>query len=148
MTDGEKIAEAARGWLGTPHVNQAKVKGKGVDCGQLLIAAVEDAGLMERDSVKVAPYSNEFHLHNSAEWYLKIVQEFCDEVSLAEIRPGDFLLYQIGRIVSHGAIFMGGRCVCHAVIGLGVIMDDINAAMFYDKKGRSRLRGVYRYRGR
>ena len=148
MTDGEKIANAALAWLGTPHVNQAKVKGKGVDCGQLLIAAVEDAGLIERDSVKVEPYSNEFHLHRSEEWYLTTVQKFCNEVKPEEMQTGDFLLYRIGRVVSHGAIYLGGRSVCHAVIGLGVIMDDINAAMFYDKKGRSRLHGVYRYRGR
>ena len=40
MTDGEKIAAAAMPWLGTPHVNQARVKGIGVDCGMLLIGAL------------------------------------------------------------------------------------------------------------
>ena len=29
------IVEEAYTWLGTPHVNQAKVKGKGIDCGML-----------------------------------------------------------------------------------------------------------------
>ena len=48
--EGERVARAAIGWLGTPHVNQAKVKGKGVDCGMLLIASLEDAGLMKKNS--------------------------------------------------------------------------------------------------
>lgn len=45
---GEKIALAAREWLGTPHVNGARVKGKGVDCGMLLIGALEDAGVIKK----------------------------------------------------------------------------------------------------
>lgn len=48
MTDGEKIAKAAAEWLGTPHINGAKVKGRGVDCGMLLIGCVEDAELLKK----------------------------------------------------------------------------------------------------
>lgn len=48
MTDGEKIAKAAAAWLGTPHINGAKVKGRGVDCGMLLIGCAEDAGLLKK----------------------------------------------------------------------------------------------------
>lgn len=48
MTDGEKIAKAAAVWLGTPHINGAKVKGRGVDCGMLLMGCVEDAGLLKK----------------------------------------------------------------------------------------------------
>lgn len=67
MNEGEKIAEAALSWLGTPHVNGAKSRGHGIDCGMLLIAATEDAGYIAKDAVKVAPYSNEWHLHHSDE---------------------------------------------------------------------------------
>lgn len=48
MTDGEKIAKAAAEWLGTPHINGAKIKSCGVDCGMLLIGCVEDAGLLKK----------------------------------------------------------------------------------------------------
>lgn len=44
MITGKEIAKAALPWLGTPHVNQARVRGRGVDCGMLLIAALEDSG--------------------------------------------------------------------------------------------------------
>ena len=65
MTGGEKIAKAAYEWLGTPHVNMAKVKGVGVDCGMLLIGTLEDAGLIKPGDIVIKPYSNEWHLHRS-----------------------------------------------------------------------------------
>lgn len=147
MTKGERLAQAALAWLGTPHINQAKVKGKGVDCGMLLIAALEDAGYIERDSIKVAPYSNEFHLHHSKEWYLETVQKYCEEIPSEKMAPGDFFMYKIGRCVSHGGIYIGGHNICHSVIGQGVIVSDLNDAMFFDRRGRKRLVGVYRFRG-
>lgn len=143
MTDGEKIAKAAAAWLGTPHINGAKVKGRGVDCGMLLIGCVEDAGLLKKDSVQIEPYSNEWHLHHSEEWFLSYVQKYCDEVE--DIQPGDFLLYQFGRCISHGAVYAGKGRVIHAYIDRGVVMTDLSDVMFFDAKGRSRLRGIYRF---
>ena len=143
--DGKKIADAAMTWLGTPHINNARVKGKGVDCGMLLIGAVEDAGLMPKNSVEIAPYSNEWHLHHSDEWFLNYVKKYCRKVR--KPRPGDILLYQYGRCVSHGAIYIGNDRVIHAVIQQGVILSDIHEVQFVDAKGRSRLRGIYRYNG-
>ena len=61
---GSAIAKAAMEWLGTPHINNAKVKGVGVDCGMLLIGALEDSGAIEKDSIQIKPYSNEWHLQD------------------------------------------------------------------------------------
>lgn len=55
---GDDVVRTARTWLGTPHVNGAKVKGIGVDCGQLLIGVAEDCGAVQRGKVTPAPYSN------------------------------------------------------------------------------------------
>ena len=143
--EGRKVAEAAKTWLGTPHVNGARVKGKGVDCGMLLIGSLEDAGVMERNSMEIAPYSNEWHLHHSEEWFLSYVKSKCRKVR--KPRPGDFLLYQYGRCVSHGAVYIGDGRVVHAVVRQGVIMSDTNEVQFVDAKGQSRLRGIYRYNG-
>lgn len=144
---GQEIVEAAKKWLGTPHINDARVRGVGVDCGMLLLGATEDAGLISRDSVEVAPYSNEWHLHHSEEWFLRYVQTYCTQVEATDMQPGDFLLYQYGRCISHAGIYMGNSTVCHAIVQQGVVLSDINDVMFYDAKGRSRLRGVYRYNG-
>lgn len=147
MTDGEKIAAAARSWLGTPHVNQARVKGIGVDCGMLLIGALEDAGLIDKGAIKIAPYSNEWHLHHSEEWFLSYVKKYCIPVTETDMAIGDFLMYQFGRCVSHGGIYIGDNQIIHAVIDQGVILSDLNDVMFLDAHGRNRLRGIYRFKG-
>ena len=143
--NGRKIANAALEYLGTPHVNQAKVKGKGVDCGMLLIASLEDAGAIPKDSIKVEPYSNEWHLHHSEEWFKSVVETYCEQVH--ELQEGDFILYQYGRCVSHGAVYVGDNNVCHSLIGKGVILSNMDEVIFYDALGRSRVRGYYRFRG-
>ena len=142
---GEKIAAAARGWLGTKHMNGARVRGRGIDCGMLLLAAVEDAQMIPRGEVDPDPYSNEWHLHHSEEWFLSYVQKYCSRVE--EMRPGDFLLYQYGRCVSHAGVYCGNGVVCHALVDQGVVLTDIDDVMFFDARGKSRLRGIYRYNG-
>ncbi len=142
---GQKIADAAKEYLGTPHVNQAKVKGKGVDCGMLLIAALEDAGAVEKNAIEIAPYSNEWHLHHSEEWFKRYVETHCDKVD--DLQVGDFVLYQYGRCVSHGAVYVGNNVVCHSLVNQGCVLTDMDDVMFYDRKGKSRVRGYYRYRG-
>lgn len=144
----EPIVKEAYDWLGTPHVNQAKVKGRGIDCGMLLIACAEGAGWVKEGEVEVPPYSNEWQMHRSDEWFLHIMEQYCHEIPLTDIQPGDFLLYKYGRCVSHGAIYVGNGRVIHAVLEQGVIMSDINDVMFLTAKGESRLHGVYRYSGR
>lgn len=142
---GKDIAKAACEWIGTPHVNNAKVKGIGVDCGMLLIAALEDSGTIKKDDIKIKPYSNEWHLHRDEEWFKSYVEQYCDKVD--DLQVGDFLLYQYGRCVSHGAVYIGNDTVVHALVDRGVILSNINETMFLDAKGKSRLRGIYRYRG-
>lgn len=58
---------------------------------------------------------------------------------------GDFLLYQYGRCVSHGGIYMGNGIVCHARVEQGVILSSVDDVDFLDACGNSRLRGVYRF---
>ena len=142
---GRKIANAALEYLGTPHVNQAKVKGKGVDCGMLLIASLEDAGAVEKDSIEIAPYSNEWHLHHSEEWFKDYIEKYCDKVE--ELQEGDFILYQYGRCASHGAVYVGNGIVCHALVNHGCVLTEMDDVMFLDAHGKSRVRGFYRFRG-
>lgn len=143
MTNGERIVKAAMPWLGTPHVNQARVKGIGVDCGMLLIGSLEDANMVPKGSIKIAPYSNEWHLHHSEEWFLHYVQQYCKKVDTME--TGDFLLFQFGRCRSHAGIYIGNHTIIHAVVQQGVILSDLDDVMLYDGHGKSRLRDIYRF---
>ena len=147
LTTGERIAKAATAWLGTPYVNNSMVKGVGVDCSYLLVAALLDSGVMKADRLQIENYSNEWHLHHSEEKYLKYVQQVADEVKEgAPLEIGDFLLYQYGRCISHGAIYIGKGLVIHSFVDYGVIISKLDDVLFFDKKSRSRLRAVYRYR--
>lgn len=146
LTTGQKIAKAACEWLGTPYQNNAMVKGRGVDCSYLLVASLVDSGLMKPDRLQIENYSNEWHLHRSEEKYLKYIEQVACEVPLDDMCIGDFLLYQYGRCVSHGAIYIGNNLVIHAFVDYGVILSSIDDVLFFDKKGKSRLRAIYRFK--
>jgi NlpC/P60 family putative phage cell wall peptidase len=51
QTDERRLAviEEAKTWVGTPFRHQARVKGVGVDCAQLVIAVGESCGLLAVD---------------------------------------------------------------------------------------------------
>ena len=141
----KKIVEEAEKWLGTPHINGARVKGSGVDCGQLLIAAAEDSGALPEGTVTTGIYSPDWPLHRSEEKYLEKITEYCDKVE-GPPEAGDFALFKFGRCVSHGGIVVNWPLIIHSFLGLGVIYSDFDDAMLCDKRGRTRLAGVYRLR--
>ena len=138
------IVNIAKTWLNTPYHSGAKIKGVGVDCGQLLIAVYEDAGVLPAGECSPGYYSNEWHLHRSEEKYLGWVQKYCDPVT--DPQAGDIALFKFGRCVSHGGIYIGDNKIIHAYVGMGVIISALNESIFYDKKGTSRLCGFYRPR--
>lgn len=112
------------------------------------MAAVVESGLMPKDKLNIEDYSNEWHLHHSEEKYLKYVEQVADKVDLENdiLEIGDFLLYQFGRCISHGAIYIGNGLVIHAFVDYGVIFSKLEDVIFNDSRGRSRLRAVYRFR--
>lgn len=146
MTTGKDVVIAAMEWVGTPHINGARVKGVGVDCGQFLIAAGEESGALPVGEINPEPYSNAWHLHRSAPFFENLVKQYCDPVE-GEPQAGDYLLYQYGRCVSHGGIYDGDGHVIHAYVNQGVIVTEFDSVMFYDNTGNSRLRGIYRLKG-
>ena len=62
------------------------------------------------------------------------------------MKVGDFILFQYGRCISHGAIYIGNNQVVHAYVDMGVIISNLDDVIFYDSKGNSRIRKVYRYK--
>jgi len=104
------IAEA-ESWLNTPFHHEARVKGAGVDCGQLLIGIYGNLGYMPKD-YKMEHYPPDFAMHRDREWYLSIVEEFAKEVPTP--LPGDLVLFKWGRLFSHGAIVIAWPKIIHA----------------------------------
>lgn len=115
----EAVIKEALTWEKTPHHNGARIKGAGVDCGQFPIAVYSAVGLMP--DIQGLRYSAQFHLHRDEEWYLKIAD--ANGTRVEKPQRGDFALYKIGRIYSHGAIVMNWPRIIHAWVHVGVTQD-------------------------
>jgi len=135
------VAEAMT-WCSTPYHHGARVKGAGVDCGQLPLAVFEAVGLIP--PVDPGTYPHDWHMHQDEERYLAIVERFCDRLpDGAQPLPGDLALYRFGRCISHGAIVIEWPVVLHSHIEAGaVVLDDTLANQGLAK----RLRGCWRLR--
>lgn len=119
------VVSEAMSWLRTPHHNGARLKGVGVDCGQFPLAVYEACGIIPH--VIVPPYPSDFHLHNGREWYLEIVKAYGKELDEGKMpEMGDFVIYKIGRVFSHGGIVIEWPNIVHAYVGLGVVLADGN----------------------
>lgn len=118
-----RVVEEAKTWIGTPYHHAASVKGAGVDCGTLLIEVYSDAGIIER--FKPRKYSRQFHLHRDEEWYKQYVETWATPVE--DPKPGDLVLFKVGRLYAHGAIILDWPLVIHAMAREEfVIQDDIS----------------------
>lgn len=125
MTEQEQrqqVIDEAMTWLRTPHHNGACIKGVGVDCGQFPNAVYTACKLI--DPVQTGRYSEQFHLHKDEEWYLRFCETLGKELPAGQLpKKGDFALYKVGRIFSHGAIVIEWPLIIHSYIGVGVTID-------------------------
>lgn len=111
------IAEAMT-WLGTPYHPSARLKGIGVDCGQILCAVFEACGLVP--PIDLGHYSPEWHLHRGDELYMGWLDRYAQRT--AAPRAGDIALYKFGRLYAHGGVVLPDQRVLHAYLGRGVII--------------------------
>ncbi|MDD5271077.1 MAG: hypothetical protein PHU14_00030 [Methylovulum sp.] len=113
----QQIIDEATSWLGTPWHHAGKVKGAGVDCGQILIEIYAACGLIDRPAVD--DYPRDWALHRDGERYLAVVERYCRPVAVPG--PGDIVVYRQGRSFSHGGIVVGWPLIIHAQVGMGVV---------------------------
>lgn len=142
---GNKIAEQAVTWLGTPHKNAQMVKGAGVDCALLPFACIRDCGLISgkpEDFGIATDYSCDWYLYRDGVDMIKSIEKFFTKVEDVDYHNGDLIVYQFGRAISHTAIIIDidKRLAIHADARVGeVIYLDIDD---YDLSKRQR--GIYR----
>lgn len=116
----QAVIDEAMTWQGTPHHNGAHIKGAGVDCGWLPIMVYSAVGLMP--SVEPGRYPPDFMLHRNEEWYKTIADKYGKPLADGQTpKKGDFVLYKMGRIYSHGAIVIEWPRIIHSWTGQGVI---------------------------
>lgn len=119
------VVAEARTWLGTPWVHMARVKGHGVDCGQLLAAVFEDLGLVR--PVPIDPYPQDWALHRGEPVMQSIVERYAAKAE-GTPEPGDVVLFRFGRSLSHGGIVLEWPLIIHAYLNeRAVVIGDVLA---------------------
>lgn len=129
MTTREAVVTEAMTWLRTPYHHQARVKGAGVDCAQLLIQVYSKVGLVPE--IDVGNYPHDWHMHNGEERFLGWIQKYGKQVE--QPKAGDIALFKFGRCVSHGSIVVEWPTIIHAYFRSGCIL---SSAHEVDLKGR------------
>lgn len=108
------VVRIALEWERTPYIHQGRIKGKAADC-TFFAKVYEEAGLLP--SVHIPPYSSQAHLNRQGAMYLPIVERCAKrEITEAEAKPGDVVMYFIARSWSHGAVVLppGFPTIIHA----------------------------------
>jgi cell wall-associated NlpC family hydrolase len=133
--DRELVVAAARTWAGTPYHHLAKVKGAGVDCGQLVIAAFEEAGAIQ-ESPSPEFYTCDWHLHRNEDKYIDTVEKVLtrrfgdDERSIDQrlledasfaLPAGEVIVFRVGRTFSHGGIVTQWPQFIHSYLPSGIV---------------------------
>jgi len=104
------VVEESKSWLRTPWAHEARIKGAGVDCGQLIIASFIGAGLVPH--FETGSYPQDWMLHQAGERYLGWVEQYLDRVDVP--RPADVAVWRFGKCFSHGAIVIDWPLMIHA----------------------------------
>lgn len=139
-----RAVKAARGWIGTPYLHQASLKGQGADCLGLVRGVWRDVVGAEPETLPA--YSPDWAEVGAEEALLAAARRWFDPVAVEEARAGDVLLFRMsaGAAVKHCAILSdaGGpewRMV-HAYWGRSVVESWVGPWW------RRRLAAVFRFR--
>lgn len=100
MSKRDEIVAEALTWLETPFHHEARIKGAGVDCANLLIAVYSAVGIVK--SIDLEHYPADWHLHNGEKLFLQILLQYAEPVEAP--KPGDIAMFTYGRQEAHGAI--------------------------------------------
>lgn len=101
MTSGARVVAEARGWIGTPYLHQASVKGAGADCLGLLRGVWR--ALLGAEPEPVPPYTDDWAEPSRDEVLLSAAERWLMPKALADMAAGDVLLFRLreGCIAKH-----------------------------------------------
>lgn len=124
MTAGARAVAEARGWIGTPYLHQASVKGAGTDCLGLLRGVWRS--LLGAEPEPVPPYTDDWAEPSRDEVLLAAAERWLLRKDLAEAAVGDVLLFRLreGCIAKHLGIQSevgGSAAFIHAYTNHGVV---------------------------
>ena len=133
MTTRQAVVNEAKTWLGTDYHHQGRLKGVGVDCAMILAEVFESVGMIPHISPEEENYPPDWHFHRSEERYLNWITDYAKETEIP--LPGDVVLFQFGRCISHGGIVVEWPTIIHSYFREGVVLADATKG---DLAGRHR----------
>jgi NlpC/P60 family putative phage cell wall peptidase len=135
------ITTAARGWLGTPYLHQASLKGVGCDCLGLVRGVWRDTQGDEPEATP--PYSPDWAESGDAEFLAEAARRHLIDVPVADFEAGDVLLFRWKPYLpaKHAGIATSPTAMIHAQDGASV--SEITLAKWW----LSRLAFAFRFPG-
>jgi NlpC/P60 family putative phage cell wall peptidase len=123
-----RAVEIARGWMGTPYLHQASVRGAGADCLGLVRGVWRE--LCGAEPVAVPPYTPDWDETRAEEALWRAARVHLLPRAVAE--PGDVLLFRMreGAVAKHlGLLSEAGAAprFIHAYRGHGVVENSLSA---------------------
>lgn len=124
------IVSAARGWIGTPYVHQASLKGAGTDCLGLLRGIWRE--VVGPEPEPVPPYSMDWSEPQGEERLLAAALLHLSPRPRDEPRPGDVLVFRMrsGSVAKHVGVQAATGAAAsfvHAYSGHGVVESPLTA---------------------
>jgi NlpC/P60 family putative phage cell wall peptidase len=139
------IVATARGWIGTPYIDQASLKGVGCDCLGILRGVWRE--VLGTDTPPIPIYSADWAEATGEELMLQHMGQHLDTVPRADMREGDVLVFRMlrGRPAKHCGILAlngeGGRTVIHSRQNKRVSEEPLTEEMW------RRIAAVFRLKG-
>ena len=126
-----RLAEVARGWLGTPFHPHACIVHVGVDCVNLLAAIFKETGAL--DHWEFADYTMDGGDHRDTSQVLNWLDRhprFGCLPAEESTQPGDLLCFRLGRVPHHVGLLIAGNRFIHAIRNYGVIESQLDDPTF------------------
>lgn len=114
MTKAHDIVAAARGWIGTPYLHQASLKGVGTDCLGLVRGVWRE--VMGAEPEAAPAYGPGWAEMGGAEALAEAARRHMAEIPCTEYRAGDVLLFRWRPHLpaKHAGIAVSGTAMVHA----------------------------------
>lgn len=124
------VVRAARGWIGTPYVHQAAVKGAGCDCLGLLRGVWREVLGAEPEAVPA--YSMDWSEPQGDERLWRAAERHLRPKTVADVALGDVLLFRMrsGGVAKHLGLQVAAGdtpSFIHAYSGHGVVESPLSA---------------------
>lgn len=142
-TRAEVVAEA-RTWIGTRFHHQARVKGTGVDCINLVMAVGTDLGFGDGAKWENYPEYHGYGKSPNGPLLIEGCERFMERIAIQQALPGDVLVMRFVEEPQHFAIITEAApmYIVHAYAQVRRVTEHR-----FDDVWRSRVVGAFRFKG-